>query len=498
MYTPNVGQPISVKRIFLFLLLIAITCLNFPAHAQEFGYGLSVTGTLNDNTPSAVYSFSGLRGDVIAIDLMVTSGTLDPILTLIDSRGTVVALNDDGVGSGGNRDLRLASLHIPRSDVYSLVVARFGYGLGTTSGGFSLSMDRIGVSSVSGSALRYGDSVYNSITDSTPQVYYSFRAQRGDVITARMQRASGDLDPALMLVNSQSQIIADNDDSPGSLDAAINGFIIREDGVYVLIASRFGQAAGRSKGAFVLSLFSGADGGLGKTADLPLPILPGIPVTGEITNSSNTRYYSFEGKRDDVVTIRMNRTSGALDTFLALLDPTQREIVSDDDGSGEQNALISGFVLPRDGIYTIVATRYERAEGTTVGPYQLILESSGSVFANAEQEATRIEYNTTVNGMITDVASGVLYAFIGQRGDVVTVAMNRTSGNLDSRVLLLNANQDPLTSDDDGGGEQNSLIQNYTINTSGLYYLLATRYTGTSGDPNTTGGFSLTLTKAGE
>lgn len=494
---PDVGQPIFVKRLFLPLLLIVMTCLNVPAHAQEFGYGLSVSGTLNDNTPSAVYSFSGLRGDVIAIDLTVTSGNLDPLLMLIDSRGTVVALNDDGVRGGGNRDLRLASLHIPRSDVYSLVVARFGYGLGTTSGGFSLSMERIGVSSASGSALRYGDSVYNSITDSTPQVYYSFRAQRGDVITARMQRASGDLDPALMLVNSQSQIIADNDDSPGSLDAAINGFIIREDGVYVLIASRFGQAAGRSKGAFVLSLFSGADGGLGKTADLPLPILPGIPVTGEITNSSNTRYYSFEGKRDDVVTIRMNRTSGALDTFLALLDPTQREIVSDDDGSGEQNALISGFVLPRDGVYTIVATRYERAEGTTVGPYQLILESSGSVFANAEQEATRMEYNTTVNGTITDAASGVLYAFIGQRGDVVTVAMNRTSGNLDSRVLLLNANQDPLTSDDDGGGEQNSLIQNYTINTTGLYYLLATRYTGTSGDPNTTGGFSLTLSEVG-
>ncbi len=486
-----------MKRFLFFLLIFCTTALTMRAQAQEFGYGINVSGTLNDTTPSAAYTFSGLRGDVIAIDLSVTSGDLDPMLALIDSRGTVVALSDDSATSGGSRDLRLASLHIPRSDQYSLIVARFGYTLGTTAGGYTLSVDRIGVSSASGSALRYGDSVYNTITDSTPQVYYSFRAARGDVISVRMQRASGDLDPALLLVNSQSQVIADNDDSPGSLDAAINGFIIREDGVYALIASRFGQAAGRSKGAFVLSLVSGADSGLGKSADFALPVLPGIPVTGEITDNSNVRFYSFEGKRDDVVTIRMNRTGGALDTFLALLDPSQREIVSDDDGSGEQNAFIDRFVLPEDGTYTIVATRYERAEGTSVGPYQLTLEMSGSVFENVQEASTRIEYGATVNGTITETTPGVLYAFVGQRGDVISVAMNRTDGNLDTRVLILNASQDPLTSDDDGGDEQNSLIQNYTIGTTGLYYLLATRYSGTDGDANTTGDFSLTLTQGG-
>ncbi len=79
-----------------------------------------------------------------------------------------------------------------------------------------------------------------------------------------MQRASGDLDPALQIVNSDAEVIAENDDSPGTLDAAINGFIIRDDGVYVIIASRFGQAAGRSKGSFALTLNAGAESGLGQ------------------------------------------------------------------------------------------------------------------------------------------------------------------------------------------------------------------------------------------
>ncbi|MEP7294088.1 MAG: pre-peptidase C-terminal domain-containing protein [Chloroflexota bacterium] len=453
-----------------------------------------MSGTLNDATPQAIYAFTGLRGDVISIDLSVISGDLDPMLSLIDSSGSVIALSDDGSLSGrGSRDLRLASLHLPHSDQYSLIVARFGYLLGTTSGAFSLTVDRIGVSSASGSALRYGDSVYNTITDSNPQVYYSFRAARGDVISVRMQRASGDLDPALLLVNGLSQIVADNDDSPGSLDAAINGFIIREDGVYALIASRFGQAAGRSKGAFVLTLVSGSESGLGRTVEFALPILPGVAAQGEISENNSVRFYSFVGKRDDVVNIRMSRVGGALDTFVALLDPSQREIVSDDDGGGGQNSLIGGYVLPRDGTYTIVATRFERAEGTTVGAYQLQLDVSGSVFATVQTDVTRLEYGTTVSGAISDAAPGVLYAFVGQQGDVITVAMNRVDGNLDSRVAILNADQNPLTSDDDGGGGQNARIESFTIGSTGVYYLLATRYNGTQGDANTSGTYTLTL-----
>ncbi len=491
----------------LFFLLIACLLSVTSAFAQTetpgvpFGYGTPVSGTLNNSTPDAVYQFTGLRGDVIAIDLTVTSGDLDPMVTLTDSQGDVIALSDDAAVEGrGSRDLHLESLHIPRSDQYSLVVARFGYGLGITSGGYTLAVDRIGVSSASGSALRYGDSVYNTITDSTPQVYYSFRAARGDVISVRMQRASGDLDPALMIVNSQSQIIANNDDSPGTLDAAINGFIVRDDGVYVIIASRFGEAAGRSKGSFVLTLNSAAQSGLGRTVEFALPILPGVAVQGEITDDADAEFYAFDGKRDDIVTIRMNRASGDLDAFLSLLDGSQREIITDDDSGGGQNSLINRYVLPADGRYTIVATRYERDSGDTQGQFQLLLDVSGSTRGDGAPNSTaqgvpRIDYNSTVSGSITSDATQVFYAFVGQEGDQVTVTMSRIDGNLNSRVAILNAARSPLISDDDSGGNQNARIDSFTLPTTGVYYIVATRYSGSQGDPNTTGSYSLTLIK---
>ena len=42
--------------------------------------------------------------------------------------------------------------------------------------------------------------------------------------------------------------------------------------------------------------------------------------------------------------------------------------------AGGQDALINEFTLPRDGSYTLVASRFDREKGTTNGAYILTLE----------------------------------------------------------------------------------------------------------------------------
>ena len=480
------------------LLLLFLALIPFSrVHAQDIGYGATVSGRLDDGTPRAVYSFDGLRGDVITISLTVKSGSLDPVLTLIDSGGEIVALRDDAIASGGERDLRLESIRIPKSDRYYLIAGRFGDRLGSTSGDYSLVIERIGVSSSSGSALRYGDSVYNTITDMNPQVYYSFRAQRGDVVSVRMLRATGDLDAALQVLNSRAEVVGENDDTPGSLDAAISGLIIQEDGTYVIVASRFGQAAGRSRGAFVLTLEEGANSGLGNRVDFPLPVLPGTPVRDTISSTFPERFYSFEGRRDDIVTIRMSRVSGALDAFLVLLGTDRRELTSDDDSGGGQNALIRSYILPADGAYTVIATRYQRAQGESIGDFQLDVQVEGSAFQGVPPNAQRIGYGSSATGAISDTMPQVLYTFLGNQGDVISVAMNRADGDLDPRLTLLDREQRVLTSDDDSGGGQNARIESYTLPYSGVYYIQASRYTGEANSARTRGAFSLVLTQQG-
>ncbi len=360
-----------MRRAALAALLVALLLIaGAPVSAQDIPlltYNQPTGGRLSDAVPRAVYAFDALRGEIVSVGLRVLEGDLLPVLAVVDSAGAPIAVSERAAG--------IASIRIPASKRYFVVVGRFGGELGTTSGAFALTLERVGVSSASGSALRYGDSVINTIDSLQHQFFYTFRAQRGDLISARMQRASGNLDPYLILTDSSGIVIAANDDIPGSgsLDAAIEGLLIRQDGVYVLAAGRFGGAAGTTTGAFVLTLESAAQSGLGTRFDAAISIEYGAVIEGEITTDHSTLYYTFTGQAGDVVTIRMDRIGGALDPLLALTNARARELISDDDGGDGQNALIASFTLPADGEYTILATRYERASGTTTGRFRLTL-----------------------------------------------------------------------------------------------------------------------------
>ena len=453
-------------------------------------FGSSLNGTLSDSAPRQVYVFEGLRGDLVSVNLDVTRGDLLPSLLLVDGAGQVLALRD-GEANAGIRGIRL-----PETDVYSLVVSRFGGETGTTRGDYTLALDRTGASASSGGALRYGDSVIAQISDAEPQLYYLFRGQRGDILSASMQRIAGDLDPRLQVVNAEGRVIAENDEiaGSGSLDARVDAFVLQEDGMYVLIASRFGGEAGPSAGSFVLTLGRGADSGLGGTALMAIPLQDGVAHDGQVTAERYAEFYQFSGHKDEVVTLNMERVAGSgLDPFLVLTDGLLTELVADDDGAGQQNSQIKQFVLPADGIYYIIATRYQRESGTSAGPYRLTLTREGDAFAGALPAVPRLDYGNATIGMITDETPEVLFAFIGSAGDTITASMLRSDGNLDSLLTLLDQDQNELAQDDDSAGSQNARIERFTLPYTGVYYLRASRYTNPAGGTPTAGSFLITL-----
>jgi hypothetical protein len=456
-------------------------------------YGLNVSGRLDDANPRAAYVFDGLRGEVLNITLTTTGGDLDPVLALLNNSGALVTSRDD---SAGGRDVRLENVRIPQTDRYYVVVGRFGYGLGSTSGAYELTIERVGVSSASGSALRYGDTVINTINSLTPTLYYSFQAERGDIINVTMQRISGDLDTYLQIVNSEALVIADNDDVPGSgsLDASITALAIEQPGTYVIVATRFGQAAGESAGAFSLTLEESADSGMGNSAQTALPISIGTTIEGELTNERPAQYYRFEARANDIVSVRMERLAGGLDSFLALADAQFVELTTNDDMQGSQNSSINEFLIPADGTYYVIATRFQRDQGTTTGSYRLSLTGGGNVFAGIPEGIPRLTYGTTVTGNIDDTFPIALFAFYGRGGDVITLSMNRGDGNLDPSLSILDANQQPLVSNDDAGdGTQNARIDRFVLPVTGVYYVQASRFSGATGDTGTRGSYILVL-----
>ncbi len=104
-----------------------------------------------------------------------------------------------------------------------------------------------------------------------------------------------------------------------------------------------------------------------------------------------------------------------------------------------------------------------------------------------------IAYGMTVTGNIRDDNPAVAYEFNAQAGDIVTITMNSTVGNLDP-YLVLNApdgEQITLNDDDPQNDTLNAAIRNVTIPEDGDYVIIATRY---GGDDNpSTGRYALTI-----
>lgn len=490
---------LTVSTLMLLLMTATLWGASLPVKAQFtdddrlIAYGQIATGQIDNNNPRVVYTFEALRCDFVSLRLTATGGNLDPMLVVLDETGAPVLTQDD---SQSTVNVNIESLMIPRSGRYALVVSRFGHALGTTTGSYELFIERIGNGSASGCAMRYGDTVYNYISNMEPEMFYSFRARQGDIVNVRMERRSGDLDAYLRIVDSSNIVISYNDDAPGmGTDAAIQGLFIPRDGVYYIAASRYGLASGTSTGNFILTLEEADASGQGGSPMAALFMRQGTVQESTITAEQPQRYYRFEGRQNDIISISMDRIDGDLDAYLVLADSNLRELVQDDDSGGNQNALIDGFLLPADGTYYIIATRYDREQGRTSGRFRLRLTSQGSAFDGVPPNVRRLNYRPgmSLTGTIDDVTPQIDYVFWGVEGDTITVSMNRGDGNLDPVLFIFDESRSQtLATDDDSGGNQNARIDRFTIPETGLYYVRATRYPGAD-NPNTRGSFTLAI-----
>lgn len=477
-------------------LLISLLPLAVSAQSREISTddarieheGL-VTGVLDADNARDVFFVDGLRGEVIRFELTAADGDLDPILAIFDDVGQLALFRDDSAGSSGVYH----DLTMQRTARYFVVVGRFGYSLGTTSGSYELRMTRKGVLSERGSTLRYGDSVIGTISDTNAEVYYTFQAEQGDILTISMVRSSGTLDPYLRVVDSDRFVIAENDDQPGAetRNARIDALIIQETGTYIVMATRYDD----SSGSFVLSVEEADNSGSGTSPQAPLPIDFGDTRTASLSPLLFERFYAFDASENDLITISMARgDSGDLDSFLYLTDSNFTPLAEDDDSGEGQNAKIIDFRIPADGRYYIIATRFDGNVGATSGDYRLSLELLDDPFATVPPGTVSLKYGTSVTGLINGDNQADTYAFYGRQGEVVSISMTRVDGNLDALIELLNGAQEVVTRNDDrAGNDQNALIDNFALPATGTYYIRARRYAGTDGDPDTFGSYVLVL-----
>ncbi|QPC80681.1 pre-peptidase C-terminal domain-containing protein [Phototrophicus methaneseepsis] len=223
------------------------------------------------------------------------------------------------------------------------------------------------------------------ITDQQQRVEFTFEANENDIVEISMSRSSGDLDPLIQIRDSDDDVVVENDDDErgGTRNAYLQDFVIPATGTYTIIATRFQQALGTSQGNFDLSFerqigeivvdnTAQPQGTSGAPTDTMLSY--GETAQASITDTIYEVLFEFEGMAGDRVTIRMTHGDGDLDPLLLLKNESGATLIQDDDAAGNRDALINEYVLPRDGTYTIVATRFQQQLGTTKGNFTLDLE----------------------------------------------------------------------------------------------------------------------------
>ncbi len=232
--------------------------------------------------------------------------------------------------------------------------------------------------------LAYGDVAQGAISDAAPVYLFVFPGSAGDVVTLSLSRQSGDLDAFLTLQDPRGREIAANDDARNAAaptDARIEHLRLPVSGEYTVVATRFQREQGTTGGAFELRLERVTAGAGPEVRQM---IAYGEVRSGTIGPGTPRVEYVFAGRGGDVITIALRRMHAGddLDPYLLLLDMTGRQLAFNDDAPepadpDSTNARISRFILPVDGEYRIVATRFLEVDGSTQGLYELTLSREG-------------------------------------------------------------------------------------------------------------------------
>ncbi len=330
--------------------------------ALTLDYGESAVGLMQDDDGD-VWTFEGQEGDVISISM--TAQALDSYLEVYDPSGDLIEEDDD---SGDALNALIEALELEANGTHTIVARTFA---GAGRGAYELTLTEAGGSARGGTALTADTNTQSEVEGNLPlgeTQTYTFAGSAGQVVTILLESDALSMDPFLNLYTSDREIILQDDDSAGELNAIIENFALPADDTYTIeVTTAYGDGGGEYRLTLVgAALDDAAVGSATVSGDM---IEIGDTVTGNLPLGESLDY-TFVGEAGDEVTIELVSDQLTFDPYLELRSADGDVLAEDDDSAGGLNALIEDFELPEDGEYRIVVRTFARAGG---GEYTLTL-----------------------------------------------------------------------------------------------------------------------------
>lgn len=381
---------------------------------------IPVVGEITNDLPFETYSFVGTAGEIISVDMQAQNQNLDTLVQVVDSTGSLIGVNDD---SGGTTDSFISNLRLLNDDTYTIIATRYGKALGGTEGQYQLVLS--GPSSdvppeVTDLQLPQGDIEVTLLWNTSADLQLLVRDPVGEAVfddvpfinSGGILQEDGNVNcvPADTITPVSYVYWPAGRIRPGTYEVEVwyqNAcldvpppveftLVIEVAGQTILVDRQVPLLDQRYITNFTIepsgNAVAGQGGFLGGSETLPyqpeiesaLALVSGQPVTGVITPSNTFDVYTFDGVTGESVTINMAASSQTLDTKLFLISPSGIEIAENDDGDPvllgatgrTTDSILSEIILPENGPYTILATRFGTVYGGTIGGYTLTMRKN--------------------------------------------------------------------------------------------------------------------------
>ncbi len=328
---------------------------------------------------------------------------------------------------------------------------------------------------------------------------YTFEAQAGTFVRARMERTSGTLNPYLTLYTPDGTLLAVDDNSGGGRSAQLNGVRLPQAGVYTLVADGKQQT-----GTYEITLTTApepfpvtpmaAANAPGNTPPTPEPIvltptiqagIPGnrlddhTPIRGSIDRAGAVSRYVVQADAGETFTVGVRTLDESLQPALEMSSPSGAIAASETVVGAEGEVVINSFEAPTTGAYVIFVT----GQADTTGAFTLSY-GRGATRETIRQGETFPD-RTYDAAMLRRAVRHDWYLRLNA-GDMITASVASTDGRFDPVLMLVGPGNNRIIQDDNSGDDRNAQIRSVRAPQTGVYTLRVT-----SADPQIFGLYSL-------